>query len=95
MTKAKANAKVISMRTKAEVQEPWALLGFESERDMLLDDLRALEKRLKSADTPAHTVAALSKRKYEVLDHIKALDSGDDPDDILDDAEDEAFTPGG
>jgi hypothetical protein len=93
--------KVISMpkrqepKPKVDPTTPWGSLGFLTERDMLLDDLKVLDRRIKSESTTATAVAALSKRKQEVFEQIKSLDSGDDPDDILDDAEDEAFTPGG
>lgn len=76
------------------VVTPWGALGFESERDMLLDDLRTLSERIKSPTTTATAVAALSKRKQEVFEHIKALDSGDDEGDILDDSDDEAWDAG-
>jgi hypothetical protein len=76
---------------KPELVTPWGALGFETERDMLVDDLQVLARRIKSETTTATAVAALSKRKQEVFEQIKALDSGDDPDDILDDSEDEAF----
>lgn len=76
-------------------QEPWAALGFKSERDMLLDDLKTLDRRIRASSTTATAVAALSKRKQEVFEMIKALDSGDDEDDILDDAEDESWDVGG
>lgn len=74
---------------------PWSALGFSSERDMLLDDLKTLDQRIKSSSTTATAVAALSKRKQEVFEMIKSLDSGDDEDDILDDAEDESWDVGG
>ena len=70
---------------------PWGALGFDSERDMLLDDLRTLSERIKSPNTTATAVAALSKRKQEVFEQIKALDSGDDEGDILDDSADEEW----
>lgn len=73
---------------------PWGALGFDSERDMLLDDLRTLSERIKSPTTTATAVAALSKRKQEVFEQIKALDSGDDEGDILDDSDDEAWDTG-
>lgn len=73
---------------------PWAALGHETERDMLLDDLRVLAERIKSPTTTATAVAALSKRKQEVFEQIKQLDSGDDEGDILDDSEDEAWDVG-
>jgi hypothetical protein len=72
---------------------PWAALGFESERDMLLDDLKTLSERIKAATTTATAVASLSKRKQEIFEQIKQLDSGEgDPDSILDDSDDEAWT---
>lgn len=75
---------------------PWGILGFDSERDMLLDDLRTLSERIKSPTTTATAVAALSKRKQEVFEQIKQLDHDDsDPDSILDDSEDEAWDVGG
>jgi hypothetical protein len=87
--------KLVAMPPRAEeVVTPWAALGFETERDMLLDDLKALNRRLKNEDTPAHAIAALSKRKTEVFEQIKHLDMDDGEDDILDDAEDEAFSAG-
>jgi len=61
---------------------------------MLLDDLRVLAERIKSPTTTATAVAALSKRKQEVFEQIKQLDSGDDEGDILDDSEDEAWDVG-
>ena len=73
---------------------PWAALGHETERDMLLDDLRDLAERIKSPTTTATAGAALSKRKQEVFEQIKQLDSGDDEGDILDDSEDEAWDVG-
>jgi hypothetical protein len=73
---------------------PWGALGFDSERDMLLDDLKTLSERIKSPTTTATAVAALSKRKQEVFEQIKALDSGDDEGDILDDSDDEAWDTG-
>ena len=73
---------------------PWGSLGFASERDMLLDDLRTLSECIKSPTTTATAVAALSKRKQEVFEQIKALDSGDDEGDILDDSDDEAWDTG-
>ena len=70
----------------------WGILGFDSERDMLLDDLRTLADRIKSPSTTATAVAALSKRKAEIFEQIKMLDAGaDDTDDILDDSEDETW----
>lgn len=75
---------------------PWGALGFDSERDMLLDDLRTLSERIKSPNTTATAVAALSKRKQEVFEQIKQLDSDEnDPDSILDDSEDEAWDVSG
>jgi hypothetical protein len=75
---------------------PWGALGFLSERDMLIDDLRVLDARIKSTSTTATAVASLSKRKAEVFEQIKALDSGEnDPDDILDASEDEVWDVGG
>jgi hypothetical protein len=73
---------------------PWGALGFASERDMLLDDLKVLDQRIKSSSTTATAVASLSKRKSEVFEQIKALDGDGDPDDILDDSEDEAWDVG-
>jgi hypothetical protein len=80
---------------EAAVVTPWGTLGFDSERDMLLDDLRTLSERIKSPTTTATAVAALSKRKQEVFEQIKQLDSADDPDSILDDSEDEAWDVSG
>jgi hypothetical protein len=94
-------AKVISMPgrdeepAKVDSSTPWGSLGFLTERDMLLDDLKVLDRRIKSENTTATAVAALSKRKQEVFDQIKQLDSGDDEGDILDDSEDEAWDVGG
>lgn len=76
------------------ITTPWGALGFDSERDMLLDDLRTLSDRIKSPTTTATAVAALSKRKQEVFEQIKALDSGDDEGDVLDDSDDEAWETG-
>lgn len=73
---------------------PWGMLGFETERDMLLDDLRVLAERIKSPSTTATAVAALSKRKQEVFEQIKMLDTADDDSDVLDDSEDEALDVG-
>lgn len=93
-------AKVLTMpkreesAPKTEQVTAWGALGFESERDMLLDDLKVLDRRIKSESTTATAVAALSKRKQEVFEQIKHLDSGDDEDDILDDSEDEAWNAG-
>lgn len=79
-----------------ELDTPWGVLGFDSERDMLLDDLRTLAQRVKAPETTATAVAALSKRKQEVFEQIKLLDAGDDElDEILDDSEDEAWDAGG
>lgn len=78
-----------------KLQEPWEALGFSTERDMLLDDLKTLDQRIRASSTTATAVAALSKRKQEVFEMIKSLDSGDDEDDILDDAEDESWDVGG
>lgn len=91
--------KVISMpqrdeKSVPEAQMPWAALGFATERDMLIDDLRVLDQRIKSPATSATAVAALSKRKQEVFEQIKQLDVGDDEFDILDDSEDEAWDVG-
>lgn len=85
--------KVVSMpRRKADATTPWGALGFDSERDMLLDDLKTLDQRIKSPATTATAVAALSKRKQEIFEQIKKLDSDEnDPDSVLDDAEDEAW----
>lgn len=79
---------------EVETVSPWGILGFKSERDMLLDDLKTLSERIKSPTTTATAVAALSKRKQEVFEQIKALDSGDDEGDILDDSDDEAWDTG-
>lgn len=90
-------ARVISIRGKKDVPvAPWEALGFESERDMLIADLKNLDQRIKASDTAAHAISALSKRKQEVYEQIKVLDSGDDDvNDILDDSEDEAWDAGG
>jgi hypothetical protein len=95
MGKPAAKGKVISMPGLTLVQSPWEALGFDTERDMLLDDLKVLDRRIKSESTTATAVAALSKRKQEVFEQIKMLDSDDGENDILDDSDDEAFTPGG
>lgn len=86
-----ASARVISLHGKKEVVSPWQALGFESERDMLIADLKNLDQRIKSLDTAAHAISALSKRKQEVYEQIKMLDSGVDPGNILDDSDDEAW----
>lgn len=86
-----ARARVISLHGKKEVPAPWQALGFDSERDMLIADLKNLDQRIKSPDTAAHAISALSKRKQEVYEQIKMLDSGVDPGNILDDSEDEAW----
>jgi hypothetical protein len=79
-------------KPKVDPLTPWGALGFLTERDMLLDDLKELSQRIKSPQTTATAVAALSKRKHEVFEQIKQLDSDDnDPDGILDDSEDEAW----
>ena len=90
-------AKVIDMPNRdatpqVDVSTPWGALGFVSERDMLVDDLRTLDSRVRAAATPASALAALVLRKQGVLEQIKALDAGDDDDDaILDDSDDEAW----
>lgn len=93
------DAQVITMRQRKdeqpEVVTPWAALGFATERDMLLDDLKTLDGRIKSPATTATAVAALSKRKQEVFEQIKHLDSGESDLDVLDDSEDEAWNAGG
>lgn len=91
----KAPLRAVTADDKPELLTAWGALGFESERDMLLDDLRTLSERIKSPSTTATAVAALSKRKQEVFEQIKQLDSGDDEFDILDDSEDEAWNVGG
>lgn len=79
-----------------DLSTPWGVLGFDTERDMLLDELQLLSTRMRSADTTATAVAALSRRKQEIFEQVTMLDSGgDDPDDILDDADDEAWNAGG
>lgn len=93
-------AQVIPMPSRDKTPSPdtdtaWGALGYESERAMLIDDLRNLDRRIKDSQTTATAVAALSKRKQEVFEQIKMLDAGDDPDDILDDAEDESWDVGG
>jgi hypothetical protein len=94
-------AQVIAMPTRESgppdvKQTPWGALGFASERDMLIDDLRTLDDRIKAGSTTATAVAALSKRKQEVFEQIKMLDAADDEaDEILDDSEDEAWDAGG
>lgn len=95
-----ARAKVIPMNRdetepKPDSTTPWGALGFPTERDMLIDDLRVLDRRIKSEQSPAAAVAALSKRKQEIFEQIKQLDSGDDGTDILDDSEDETWDVGG
>lgn len=94
------DAQVIAMPTRenesSALTTPWGALGFESERDMLIDDLKALDRRIKSDSTTATAVAALSKRKHEVFEQIKLLDAAEDEEDeILDDSEDEAWDAGG
>lgn len=94
-------AQVIAMpncdsNTPSELKTPWGVLGFASERDMLIDDLQTLDQRLKSPSTTATAVAALSKRKHEIFEQIKNLDAGeDDLDAIIDDSDDEAWDAGG
>lgn len=89
-------AKLIAMPPRDQPPvTPWAALGFDTERDMLIDDLQALAARIKDVGTPAHAIAALSKRKHEILEKIKLIDSGEDGGDILDDSEDEVWDVGG
>lgn len=87
--------RVVNMPKKKPAPDPltpWGALGFDTERDMLLDDLRELSARIKSPQTTATAVAALSKRKHEVFEQIKQLDTDEnDPDSILDDSDDEAW----
>lgn len=93
-------AKVVSIapppppEPEIDPSTPWGSLGFLTERDMLLDDLKVLDGRIKSSSTTATAVAALSKRKQEVFEQIKHLDMDGDDDDILDASEDEAFDVG-
>ncbi|MFV8173398.1 hypothetical protein [Mycolicibacterium peregrinum] len=101
MPKAK-EAQVIAMPKRdndapeMDLTTPWGALGFASERDMLIDDLRTLDARVKAPTTTATAVAALSKRKQEIFEQIKLLDAGgDELDEILDDSEDEAWDAGG
>ena len=86
-------ARVIPLHNKKDVSlaAPWEALGFESERDMLISDLKNLDSRIKSPDTAAHAISALSKRKQEVYEQIKMLDSGADPANVVDDSDDEAW----
>ena len=91
---AKPKLSIATEATPAPPKSPWGELGFASERDMLLDDFVELNRRIKSPTTTATAVAALSKRKQEVLEQIKHLDAGDDESDILDDSEDEAWVVG-
>jgi hypothetical protein len=90
--------KVVTMpnrKPKVDPTTPWGSLGYLTERDMLLDDLKELSARIKSPNTTATAVAALSKRKQEVFEQIKQLDSAEnDPDSILDDSEDEEWDGG-
>lgn len=96
-------ARVITMPNRedkppspSEPRPPWGVLGFASERDMLIDDLQTLDQRLKSPSTTATAVAALSKRKQEIFEQIKLLDADvDDLDTIVDDSDDEAWDAGG
>lgn len=90
MARAKPTLRAVTAAEVAVVT-PWGALGFDSEREMLLDDLKTLSERIKSPTTTATAVAALSKRKQEVFEQIKALDSGDDEGDILDDSDDEEW----
>lgn len=74
---------------------PWGALGFATERDMLIDDLKTLDDRIKAGSTTATAVAALSKRKQEVFEQIKMLDADDDDlDTIIDESDDEAWDAG-
>ena len=96
MTRKPASLRAVAPDEKPGQVTAWGALGFESERDMLLDDLRTLSERIKSPTTTATAVAALSKRKQEVFEQIKQLDAGDDEiDSILDDSEDEEWNVGG
>lgn len=78
------NADVLPIRGHGEPvkpsREPWTVLGFESEREMLLGELQVLDFRVKASGTAAHAVAALSKRKQEILEQIKRLDVAEDED---------------
>lgn len=77
---------------KVDPTTPWGALGFLTERDMLLDDLKTLSERIKAPNTTATAVAALSKRKQEIFEQIVQYDAGEsDADSILDDADDEAW----
>ncbi|MGV0805799.1 hypothetical protein [Mycolicibacterium setense] len=98
----KKEAQVIAMPKRKDeppaddLTTPWGALGFASERDMLIDDLRTIAERIRASSTTATAVAALSKRKQEIFEQIKILDAGDDDEDeILDDSEDEAWDVGG
>lgn len=86
---------VVSMPTRpptVDPSTPWGALGFLSERDMLIDDLKTIDQRVKAPNTTATAVAALSKRKKEIFEQIVQYDSADnDPNSILDDADDEAW----
>lgn len=94
MAARKPSLRAVTSDEKASPVTAWGVLGFDSERDMLLDDLKTLDQRIKSPTTTATAVAALSKRKQEVFEQIKQFDSGDDEADILDDSEDEIWDAG-
>ncbi len=73
---------------------PWGALGFLTERDMLLDDLKTVQARIKSGKDTGTAIKALLVEKREIMSQLRDLDSGEgDPDSILDEAEDEAWSP--
>ncbi|NUP30361.1 MAG: hypothetical protein HOU01_01415 [Streptomycetaceae bacterium] len=66
----KTSTRTRKVKPKVDESTPWGALGFLTERDMLLDDLKELSARIKSPSTTATAVAALSKRQQEVVEQI-------------------------
>lgn len=66
---------VVNMADHRKPTGPWSELGFESEREMLVHDLKVVVGRIESPATQGSAISGLMNQKAALVKQIRDLDS--------------------
>lgn len=69
---------VVKMADRRKQSGPWAELGFETEREMLVHDLKTVTARIESPATQGSAISGLMNQKAALIKQIRDLDTPKD-----------------